>query len=67
MKTSKHVLALAAVVVAGLSVAVTSAIAQGPDELVGICYRGRTIQVPAYLVPRYIAKGADPVPCLPTP
>jgi len=37
-----------------------------PDEasdLVYLCFRGRTIQVPKYLTPRYLAAGAQIGPC----
>ena len=57
MKISKHFLMLAVAIVGGLGAVITSALADG-DELVILCYRDRTIQVPSYLVPRYVLKGA---------
>lgn len=63
MKSSKHFLALAIAVVAGLGAVVTSAMAAG-DDLQFLCYRNRTIQVPSYLVPRYVFKGASAGPCV---
>ncbi len=40
--------------------------AQG-DQLVTLCFRGRTIQVPFYLQARYTANGATVGPCTPEP
>ncbi|MEO7677023.1 MAG: immunoglobulin domain-containing protein [Verrucomicrobiota bacterium] len=36
-------------------------------DLVTMCFRGRTIQVPSYLVSRYTANGATIGPCTPPP
>ena len=66
MKTSKPVLTIVAAIVTSLSAVLTSAIA-ADDDLVFLCYRSRTIQVPSYLVPRYILKGATTGACLVTP
>ena len=58
---------LALAVVIGLGSIVTSAIAQG-DTLVTICFRNRTVQVPTYLLPRYLAvPGTNPGACPVTP
>lgn len=62
MKSFKHFLALAFAIVAGLGAAVTSAMAAG-DDLQLLCYRNRTIQVPSYLVSRYVFKGATAGAC----
>ena len=37
--------------------------AQSGDQLVTLCFRGRTIQVPFYLQSRYTANGATIGPC----
>lgn len=66
MRIHKNLLMLAVAVVSGLGAAVTSAIAQSNDDLVLICYRGRTIQVPSYLVARYVFKGAASGACNPS-
>lgn len=58
MKSSKSLLLLIAVV-AGLGAAIGSVFAASPDDLVPLCYRNRVIQVPSYLVSRYIFKGAN--------
>ena len=62
MKISKHLLMLAVAIIGGLGAAVTSAVAAG-DDLVILCYRDRTVQVPSYLVARYIFKGATSGAC----
>ena len=58
-------MALGAIVVAGSLIVPSS---QGADDdLVFLCYRGQTIQVPFYLKPRYTAKGAANGPCFVSP
>lgn len=52
MKNSKS-LHLAIAIVIGMGGMIASALA---DNTVTICYRGRTITVPTYLLPRYIAQ-----------
>lgn len=42
------------------------AVAQTVDT-VTICFRGRTVIVPSYLLSRYIAAGATPNACVTTP
>ena len=64
MKISKHLLLLAVAIVGGLGAAVTTAIAA--DDLQLLCYRNRTIQVPSYLVARYVFKGASAGACIVT-
>ena len=54
---SKQLLMLAIAVTGGLGAAVT-ALAQSGDTLESLCYRGRLIQVPSYLVGRYVLRGA---------
>ena len=56
MYKSKRLLILALAAITGAGSLVT-ALAQG-DTPVTMCFRGRTIQVPFYLVPRYLANGA---------
>lgn len=54
MKTSKRITLIALAIMSGLGAAGVTALAQG-DQLVTICFRNRTVQVPAYLLPRYLA------------
>ena len=55
-------MALGAIVVGG-SFTVPFTYGQADDDLVPLCYRGKTIQVPFYLKPRYITNGAMNGPC----
>ena len=66
MFKSKKILILALAVVAGAGPFLPSVFAAG-DTLVTICYRGRTIQVPFYLLIRYTSAGAQPNPCPTSP
>lgn len=66
MKRSKVLLMLGAAVIGAMGASVSSAVA-GPDDLVLICYRTRTIQVPSYIVSRFIFKGATAGACVTTP
>ena len=61
MKTPK-VITLVLAVAAGIAGVVSSASA-AQDDLTPVCFRGRTIQVPTYLVNRYIAAGGVPGTC----
>ncbi len=54
------ILALAVVTVAG---SIVPAVAVAGDNLVPLCYLGRTIKVPFYLVVRYTSHGAANGPC----
>lgn len=60
MRKSKQILLMAlAVILGGGSLLVPSAsIAASGDDLIVMCYRGFTIQVPFYLRIRYVARGA---------
>ena len=60
------IMSLGAIVVCG-SFIVPSSNGQGQDDLVPLCYRGKTIQVPFYLKPRYLTKGALNGPCPTSP
>ena len=67
MKTLKKPLLTALAVIVGLGGAAVTAFAQG-DDLVTLCFRNRTIQVPFYLVNRYLAiPGTTGGPCIVTP
>ena len=67
MKTSKKTFLMALAAVVGLGGAAVTALAQG-DDLVTLCFRNRTIQVPSYLVPRYLAVvGTTSGKCIVTP
>ena len=66
MFKSKKILILALAVVAGAGPFLPSVFAAG-DTLVTICYRGRTIQVPFYLMTRYTNNGATPGTCPTSP
>ena len=61
MKHSKLFLFSLAIAVGFGGIAAT-ALAQSGDSVVSLCYRGRNIKVPAYLLGRYTAKGASPNP-----
>jgi hypothetical protein len=66
MKSSKRITLVALAILSGLGAAGVPALAQG-DELVTICFRNRTVQVPAYLLPRYLAvAGTTQGPCIPS-
>jgi hypothetical protein len=67
MKTSKQFVLLALAGIVALGTAATTVLAAG-DDLVTLCYRNRTIQVPSYLLTRYLAVvGTTPGQCNPTP
>ena len=67
MKTSKKAMLTALAVIVGLGGAAATALAQG-DSLVTLCFRNRTVQVPFYLVGRYLAvPGTTSGPCIVTP
>ena len=57
MYKSKRLLILSLAVITGAGSLLT-AIAQSGDDPVTMCFRGRTITVPFYLRPRYMANGA---------
>ena len=53
--------------VVGLGGAAVTALAVGGDDLVTLCFRNRTIQVPFYLINRYLAvPGTTTGPCNPS-
>ena len=58
MKISKQSILLALAIIGGMGAAAT-ALAQSGDTLESLCYRGRLIQVPSYLVQRYVLRGAS--------
>jgi hypothetical protein len=68
MRKSRRFLMLSLAVILGAgafgldSILTPPALAQ-TDTLVTMCFRNRTIQVPFYLRPRYIAGGAMDGPC----
>ena len=67
MKTSKRLALIAVAGFVGFGAVAASALAQG-DTLVTICYRNRTVQVPTYLLPRYlIVAGTTRGACVVTP
>ena len=66
MKTAKRIAIMSIAAVVGLGGAAVTALAQG-DALVTLCFRNRTIQVPSYLVGRYVTAGATSGPCVVTP
>ena len=67
MKTTKRFMMMALAGVVGLGGAAVTALAQG-DDLVTLCFRNRTIQVPFYLIGRYLAvPGTTTGPCITTP
>ncbi len=63
MYKSRRLLILALAVAAGAGPLLTAYDAFAQDNLVPMCFRGRTIQVPFYLRPRYLAAGAMDNPC----
>lgn len=67
MKHSKRFLLLSLAIIVGLGGAAATALAQGAgDQIVTLCYRNRTIKVPSYLAPRYLAKPGTTVGACPT-
>ncbi len=66
MKNSKRTLLLLLAVICGTS-ALLPAIAAAGDDLVTLCFRTRTVQVPFYLRPRYITAGAMDGACPTSP
>lgn len=62
MYQSKRLLILALAVVAGAGAFLPSVLAAG-DALVPVCFRGRNVQVPFYLMIRYTNAGATPGTC----
>ena len=63
MKHSKRFFLFSLAIIVGLGGAAATALAQSGDEIKTMCYRNRTIKVPSYLVPRYVAKGAKANKC----
>ena len=63
MKHSKRFFLFSLALIVGLGGAAATALAQSGDSIVTMCYRNRTIKVPSYLVPRYVAKGARANAC----
>ena len=63
MKHSKRFLALSLAIIVGLGGAAATALAQGGDAVITLCYRNRTIKVPSYLSARYVSKGATVGTC----
>jgi hypothetical protein len=55
---------LALAVAAGLSAFQTTTHAVGSTQLITICFRGNTVQVPFYLRFRYFTAGGYAGPCL---
>ena len=68
MKTTKRFIMMTLAGVVGLSGAAVTALAVGGDDLVTLCFRNRTIQVPFYLINRYLAVlGTTTGPCIVSP
>ena len=66
MKTTKRFAFMALAGIVGLGGAAVTALAQG-DVLVTLCFRNRTVQVPTYLVNRYLSvAGTTTGPCVVT-
>lgn len=64
MKKCIRLILLALAVVAGVGAFQSTSQAVGSTDLVTICFRGNSIQVPFYLRSRYIAAGAYNGPCV---
>ena len=58
MHKSRNLLLMSLAVLVGCGSFIMPSMAQSPDTLIQMCYRGNTIQIPAYLRTRYLAKGA---------
>jgi hypothetical protein len=68
MKTTLRIALMSLAVAVGFGTAAMTAIAASGDDLVTICFRGRTVGVPTYLLPRYLAvTGTTIGPCVVTP
>lgn len=63
MKHPKRLFLLSLAIIVGLGGAAATALAQSGDAIVTMCYKNRTIKVPAYLVNRYVAKSATRGAC----
>lgn len=66
MKKSIRLALLALSIAAGVGAFQGTGQAQTSSQLVTVCFRGSTIQVPFYLRVRYISAGAYNGPCLVT-
>jgi ABC-type sugar transport system substrate-binding protein len=64
MKNSIRLLLLALAAAAGIGAFQSTSFAVGSTELVTICFRGNTIQVPFYLRFRYFTAGGYNGPCV---
>ena len=67
MRQSKAFLIMSLAVIIGCGSLIVSSVAVSGDDLVYLCYRNKTIQVPFYLKPRYTSKGALNGPCPTSP
>jgi ABC-type sugar transport system substrate-binding protein len=64
MKKTLRLVLLALAAAAGIGAFQGTVHAVGSTEMVTICFRGNTIQVPFYLRFRYLSNGAYAGPCL---
>jgi hypothetical protein len=64
MKQTIRLTLLALTAAAGIGVFQTTSYAVGSTQLITICFRGNTIQVPFYLRLRYFTSGGYSGPCV---
>jgi hypothetical protein len=64
MKTTIRLILLSVAVAAGIGTFQSTTYAVGSTELITICFRGNTVQVPFYLRFRYFSAGGYAGPCL---
>jgi ABC-type sugar transport system substrate-binding protein len=64
MKQSIRLILLALAAAAGVSAFQSTGHAVGSTQLITICFRGNTVQVPFYLRFRYFTAGGYAGPCL---
>ena len=65
MKHPKRLFMFSLAVIIGFGGSIATAMAQSADDRYAVCYRGRTLMLPGYLLVRYIQRGAAIGRCFP--